>query len=126
MDVFAKQFSDLPRGCTRQEGRWPWQTCQGSKCFLILNCQKLMKEECVWLYVCMKTSMYLLGSHPYLPDVKNEKKDVAHLDHSPELPPCLDVQLKVAEREFETQGSRVGGQKTLIETYLSPSSCNLA
>ena len=36
----------------------------------------------------------------HLPDIQNKEEDVAHLDHSPKLPPCLDVQLKIAEALF--------------------------
>ena len=59
-------------------------------------CRPLIKHKnsvCVSL-----TRVAICHSGSSVPDVQNKEEDIAHLDHSPELPPCLDVQLKVAAR----------------------------
>ena len=91
----------------------PYQMLIDMTCLIWFSgCMNVWKRE----GICDVCNL-LRGVSPWLPDVENEEEDVAHLYHSPELPPCLYVQLKVAEREFET---RVGGQKTtknLINTW---------
>ena len=84
----------------------PYQMLIDMTCLIWFSgCMNVWKRE----GICDACNL-LRGVSPWLPDVENEEKDVAHLYHSPELPPCLYVQLKVAEREFDT---RVGEQKII-------------
>ena len=55
----------------------------------------------------------------HLPDIQNKEEDITHLDHSPELPPCLDVQLKIAETLFLFTFSSKIVQQKLVDDNLN-------
>ena len=141
-------FSDIPRGGTRQEGRWPWQIWNRI-CDYHLRCakfpldlstinqtQKLSQALSVWpgLQYMSLMFFYLMSkiTQVLLPDVQNKQEDIANLDHSPELPPCLDVQLKIAEALFlftfffKNCSTKAGRWQFEDFTCLIPSSCNFA
>ena len=54
-----------------------------------------------------------------LPDVQNKEEDIAHLDHSPELSPRLDVQLKIADPLFLFTFSSKIFQQKLVDDNLN-------
>ena len=63
-------------------------------------CQPLIKHKTLSGSGLELIGVAICHSGSSVPDVQNKEEDIAHLDYSPELPPCLDVQLKIAEALF--------------------------
>ena len=54
--------------------------------------------------------------HIGIPDVQDQEKDTAHIYHSAKLSPCVEVQLKIAEKRVNCL--RLGDLPDVLQLHL--------